>query len=115
MTIDDRDNIPEWDDRKTLASVFQSHHAFPVPGLSEQFYSAVVAVAQVGYQRRLEAETLDTTLGMEAAIRLARADAYRQGVKDGRAAVVEELSQIVDDDERVQALRKARRDQSQPR
>lgn len=52
---------------------------------------------------------------VEAMLRLARADAYRQGYKAGRAAMVEELSQIVDDTERVQALAKARRDQSQPR
>lgn len=50
---------------------------------------------------------------LQAAIRLARADAYRQGLKDGRAAAYEELGAIVDDAERVEAVlaaRKAARD-----
>lgn len=105
------ESLPEWDDRKTLAEIFQSAALFPVTGLSDAFYTAVLRCAMWGYlQRKQEQATSRDTQAMQAAIRLARADAYRQGVKDGRTATVEELSQIVDDYERVQELRRRRKE-----
>lgn len=48
---------------------------------------------------------------VQAMLRLARADSYRQGLKDGRAATIEELAAIVDDAERVQEVLRRRKEQ----
>lgn len=37
-----------WDDRKTLADIWQDHARLPEAGLSEQVYDALVAVARYG-------------------------------------------------------------------
>lgn len=38
-----------WDDRKELASLFQDSCQLPEGGLTEEFYQAVIAVANAGY------------------------------------------------------------------
>lgn len=87
------DYRPEWDDRKELADVFQGACLFPVTGLSEAFYTALLRVANWGYDQRKQENTddqdraADRNPDVAAMLRLARADAYRQGVKDGRAQI----------------------------
>ncbi|QIK63808.1 hypothetical protein G7068_11880 [Leucobacter viscericola] len=44
----------DWEDRKTLANTFLDHCKAPTGGLSESFYAAVIAVANVGYERAKE-------------------------------------------------------------
>ena len=46
------DYLPGWDDRKTLAGIWQEHAMLPVEGLSDGVYSALIAVATWGYQQR---------------------------------------------------------------
>lgn len=43
-----------YDDRKDLASAFQDHCALPESGLSDEFYAAVIEVANIGYERAKE-------------------------------------------------------------
>lgn len=46
------DYLPGWDDRKTLASLWQEHAPLPQEGLTERVYDALIAVATWGYQQR---------------------------------------------------------------
>jgi len=50
------DYMPGWDDRKTLAELWQNHAPLPAEGLSEAVYDALIAVAKWGYQQRAEEE-----------------------------------------------------------
>ena len=50
------DYLPGWDDRKTLADVWQEHAPLPDEGLSERVYDALIAVAKWGYQQRADEE-----------------------------------------------------------
>jgi hypothetical protein len=42
---------PGYDDRKTLADVWQDHAPLPAEGLSSDVYAALVAVAAWGFER----------------------------------------------------------------
>ena len=46
------DYLPGWDDRKTLASLWQDHCPLPEEGLTERVYDALIAVAKWGYEQR---------------------------------------------------------------
>ena len=46
------DYLPGWDDRKTLAELWQQHAPLPEGGLREGTYDALLAVATWGYQQR---------------------------------------------------------------
>lgn len=50
--LGDGDYMPGWDDRKTLASLWQQYAPLPADGLSEAVYEALIAVAAWGYQQR---------------------------------------------------------------
>lgn len=56
MLAGDGENRPGWDDRKTLAGIWQGHAMLPVEGLSEGVYEALIEVAAWGYQRRMDEE-----------------------------------------------------------
>lgn len=55
------DYLPSWDDRKTLADVWQAHAPLPHEGLSEAVYDALIAVATWGYKQRADEEPEDLT------------------------------------------------------
>lgn len=46
------DYLPDWDDRKTLAHIWQQQAPLPAEGLSESVYGALIAVAAWGYGQR---------------------------------------------------------------
>jgi hypothetical protein len=48
---------PGWDDRKTLAELWQSHTQLPEVGLSDEVYRALIAVAAWGFERGVEQAT----------------------------------------------------------
>jgi hypothetical protein len=50
------DYAPSWEDRKTLAELWQRHSPLPESGLSDSTYEALIAVAAWGYQQRAEEE-----------------------------------------------------------
>ena len=50
------DYLPGWDDRKTLADVWQGKAPLPSEGLTEAVYDALIAVAKWGYDQRAEEE-----------------------------------------------------------
>ena len=50
------DYSPSWDDRKTLAEVWQRKSPLPEEGLTERVYEALIEVAAWGYQQRAEEE-----------------------------------------------------------
>jgi len=50
------DYMPGWDDRKTLAELWQQHAPLPEGGLREGTYDALIAVATWGYQQRKDEE-----------------------------------------------------------
>ena len=50
------DYLPGWDDRKTLAELWQQHSPLPEGGLREGTYDALIAVATWGYQQRKDEE-----------------------------------------------------------
>ena len=50
------DYLPGWDDRKTLAEMWQAHAPLPEQGLREGTYDALIAVAKWGYQQRKDEE-----------------------------------------------------------
>lgn len=45
---------PGWDDRKTLADIWQEHAPLPADGLSDGVYRALIAVATCGFERGVE-------------------------------------------------------------
>ena len=55
-TSGEGDYLPGWDDRKTLAALWQEHAPLPAEGLSEAVYDALIAVATWGYQQRKDEE-----------------------------------------------------------
>ena len=50
------DYLPGWDDRKTLAELWQEHAPLPEGGLRDGTYDALIAVATWGYQQRKDEE-----------------------------------------------------------
>lgn len=46
------DYLPGWDDRKTLAALWQKHAPLPEQGLTEAVYEALIEVATWGYEQR---------------------------------------------------------------
>lgn len=45
---------PGWDDRKTLANLYQDHAPLPEDGLTDDVYRALIAVAVWGFERGVE-------------------------------------------------------------
>lgn len=50
------DYLPGWDDRKTLAGIWQEYAPLPEEGLSDGVYAALIAVASWGYEQRKDEE-----------------------------------------------------------
>lgn len=44
-------DLVSWDDRKALAELWQDHAPLPPGGLSDEFYAALIAIAQEGAGR----------------------------------------------------------------
>lgn len=47
----DPQTMPGWDDRKALAGVWQEYAPLPEPGLSDEVYEALIAIAVYGWNR----------------------------------------------------------------
>jgi hypothetical protein len=55
------DYLPGWDDRKSLADIWQTYAPLPEIGLSEGVYDALIAIAKWGYDQRTNEEPEEMT------------------------------------------------------